>query len=219
MTPRFINLHPRTKKKLVSMRLEAAADGAHRVATRIHAVLLNHEHNTSGEIAKTLKVSLSGVSEWLKIYSDQGVDGLLEGQRSGRPSFLNDEDKTLLCDIIDSGPIAYGYVSGLWTSIRIADVIDQEFGVRYHPGHVRKLLAEFGFSVQSPKRVLARADKEKQAKWVGETYPTIKKKPARNVPASSSKMRRVFGKTQHSTELGHELANNHLSRSQDNGNP
>ena len=218
MTPRFIQLHPRTKNKLIAMKREAAADGAHRVATRIHVVLLNHEENTSGEIAKTLKLSLSGVSEWLKIYSEQGVDGLLEGQRSGRPSFLSELDKVLLCDIIDSGPIAYGYISGLWTSIRIADVIDQEFGVRYHPGHVRKLLADFGFSVQSPKRVLALADKEKQAKWVSKTYPTIKKKLVLKAPASSSRMKRASDRTQHSTELGRESANNHLSQSRDSEN-
>lgn len=204
MTPRFIQLHPRTKKRLLSMQREAATDGAHRVATRIHAVLLNHDKNTSGEIAKTLKVSLSGVSEWLKIYSGQGVDGLMEGRRCGRPSFLSEVDKILLCDIIDSGPIAYGYVSGLWTSIRIADVIENEFGIRYHAGHVRKLLADFGFSVQSPKRVLARADKEKQAKWTSETYPTIKKKLAKKMRASSLKMRPVSGKTRRFTELGLE---------------
>ncbi len=160
---------------------EAAADGAYRVANRIHAVLLNHDKSTSGEIAKTLRASRSGVSEWLKIYAEQGVDGLMEGERSGRPSQLSDIDKILLCDIIDSGPIAYGYVSGLWTSIRIADVIVHEFGVQYHPGHIRKLLQDFGFSVQSPKRVLARADKEKQAKWLSKTYPTVKKKRAPRV--------------------------------------
>jgi transposase len=212
MTPRFIQLHPRTKKRLLSMQRESAADGAHRVATRIHAVLLSHDQNTSGEIAKTLKVSLSGVSEWLKIYSEKGVDGLMEGRRSGRPSYLSDMDKILLCDIIDSGPIAYGHVSGLWTSIRIADVIENEFGIRYHAGHVRKLLADFGFSVQSPKRVLALADREKQAKWTGETYPTIKKKLARKMPVSSLKMRPASGKTQHFTEPGPELDSSHLSR-------
>ena len=194
------------------MKRESSADGAYRVATRIHAVLLNHDENTSGEIAKALNVSLSGVSEWLKIYAEQGVDGLMEGRRSGRPGFLSDVDKILLCDIIDSGPIAYGHVSGLWTSIRIADVIENEFGIQYHPGHVRKLLADFGFSVQSPKRVLALADKEKQARWTSETYPTIKKKPVKKVRASSLKMRPASDKTQHFTEPGPELASSPLSR-------
>lgn len=157
---------------------EAASDGAYRVANRIHSVLLNHDGSTSGEIAKILNSSPSGVSKWLKTYSESGVEGLMEGHRSGRPSRLSDLEKILLCDIIDSGPIAYGYVSGIWTSIRISEIIRREFNIQYHPGHVRKLLQEFGFSVQSPKRVLAKADKEKQEKWTQKTYPSIKKKPS-----------------------------------------
>jgi transposase len=59
----------------------------------------------------------------------------------------------------------------------IAWLIEQEFGVRYHPGHVRKLLAGLGFSVQRPRRVLARADPEAQQIWRRRTYPNLKKKP------------------------------------------
>lgn len=159
---------------------EAATDGADRVAKRLHAVLLNDEENTSGRISEILNVSRSKVSEWLKIYEDQGFEGLKEGERSGRPCYLTDVQKIILCDIIDSGPIAFGYSSGIWTSKRIAQAIYEEFGVEYHDGHVRKLLYDFGFSVQSPKRVLALADKEKQAKWTSKTYPQIKKKPKMN---------------------------------------
>lgn len=177
---------------------------------RIHAVLLNNDEHTSGKISEILSVSRSKVSEWLKIYDEHGFDGLKEGIRSGRPSRLNDLQKILLCDIIDSGPIAFGFSSGIWTSKRIALAILEEFGIQYHPGHVRKLLQEFGFSVQSPKRVLALADKEKQAKWTIETYPTIKKKPTRRGLVSSFKMRPVSDKIQHCTEPGQELGANHL---------
>ncbi len=122
-------------------------------------------------------MSRSKVSEWLKIYDEQGFEGLKEGKRSGRPSQLTDLQKIILCDIVDSGPIAFGYSSGILTSRRIAAAIYEEFGVEYHEGHVRKLLYDFGFSVQSLKRVLALADKEKQAKWISKTYPDIKKSP------------------------------------------
>ncbi len=176
MQPRFIELHHRTKEKLKLLMREAASDGADRVARRIHAVLLNSEENTSGKIAEILDTSRSKVSEWLKIYEELGFEGLKEGYRPGRPSRLTELQKIILCDIIDSGPIAYGYSSGIWTSKRIALAIYEEFGVHYHDGHVRKLLYDFGFSIQSPKRVLALADKEKQAKWISQIYPTIKKK-------------------------------------------
>lgn len=57
----------------------------------------------------------------------------------------------------------------------IAEVIFNEFAVKYHPGHVRKLLYNMGFSVQRPKRILAKADIGKQNKWCRYIYPNVKK--------------------------------------------
>src|ERR1700733_2003078 len=133
MTPRFIKLHPRTKKRLTMLQRKSASDGARRVSDRIRAVLLNHDQKTSGEIASVIRVSRSRVSEWLKTYDQQGVDGLMEGRRSGRPSRLSDIQKIILCDIVDSGPIAYGMISGIWTAKIISTVIAEEFNVEYHP--------------------------------------------------------------------------------------
>lgn len=175
MQQRFIELHPKTKNKLQSLALESAQDGAYRVANRIKAVLLNSDGQTSGEIANVLNVTRVIASQWLKTYEQKGFDGLLEGHRSGRPGKLTELQKIILCDIIDSGPVAYGYSTGVWTSNVIANVIEEEFDIVYHPGHVRKLLAEFGFSVQSPKRLLAAADKDKRDKWTSRSYLDLKK--------------------------------------------
>ena len=180
MTPRFINLHPRTENKLQQLARKASADGHYRVSIRIRAVLLNHQKKTSGEIATALNSARSRVSDWLKTYEQQGVDGLMEGQRAGRPSLLTDLQKIMICDILDSGPIAYGQLSGVWTAKMIAQIIDDEFKVKYHASHVWKLLQDFGFTVQSPKRLLAKADDEKRQKWIKETYPKVKKKLTEN---------------------------------------
>ncbi len=177
MQQRFIELHPKTKNKLQAMALESARDGAYRVSNRIKAVLLNNNGKSSSEIAKVLNVTREITSKWLKTYEQQGVDGLLERPRSGRPGKLSEVEKIILCDIVDSGPVAYGYSTGVWTSAVISEVIRDEFGIVYHPGHVRKLLNEFGYSVQSPKRLLAAADKEKRDKWVLSSYQQLKKRP------------------------------------------
>ena len=115
----------------------------------------------------------------MSLYQTYGVDGLLEGYRSGRPPLLTAEQRAYLGDILDSGPVAYGLDTGLWTSPMLAWVIEEEFGVAYHPGHVRKLLHNLGFSVQRPRRVLARADAEEQDRWHRRVYPNLKKKPKR----------------------------------------
>ncbi len=179
MRPRILKLQHKTVGRLSRLRKEAETEGAYRVARRIHAVLLNNSGRTSGEISDILNAPLSRVSEWLKNYEEHGYEGLLEGYRPGCPSRLSPEQKINLGDIIDSGPVAYGFPSGVWTSPMIGRVIEEEFDVSYHPGHVRKLLHQLGFSVQRPKRLLAMADPEKQDRWHRRTYPNLKKKRVR----------------------------------------
>ncbi len=178
MVPRVLNLHPSTRKRLVRLMKEAERDGAYRVAKRLRAVVLNAEGHSSGEIARILQTPRSKTSEWLRLYEVHGVDGLLEGQRSGRPAGLDDQQRQELADTLDSGPVAYGLDTGIWTSPMIAWLIEEEFGIRYHPGHVRKILYNIGFSVQRPKRILAKADPAERDRWRRYTYPNIKKKPA-----------------------------------------
>jgi len=176
MQPRFLQLRPPARLKLQQLRREADREGAYRVARRIHAVILNSQGKTSGQIASLLDAPRSKVSEWMQLYEHHGFDALLEGRRSGRPSGLSEQQRVILGDIIESGPVAYGLDSGIWTSPMIVRVVEEEFGVRYHPGHIRKLLHQLEFSVQRPRRILAKANKEDQNRWTRYTYPRIKKK-------------------------------------------
>jgi transposase len=59
----------------------------------------------------------------------------------------------------------------------LASVIQEEFGVGYHPGHVRKLLHRLGCSVQRPTTRLVQAEPKAQNKWIRYTYPNLKKTP------------------------------------------
>ena len=147
MVPRIIHLHWNSYRRLVRLRVDAERDGAYRAAKRIHAVILNSDARSSGEIAHLLKAPRSRVSEWLANYEAYGLEGVLEGFRSGRPALLSAAQLGDLTGIVDSGPVAYGFDCGVWTSPMIARVITERFGLGYHPGHVRKLLHRIGFSV------------------------------------------------------------------------
>ena len=155
--------------------LKAAKAGNLRLQRRLRSILLCADGHTSGEIAHRLGTSRQKVSLWLKTYSKSGVEGLYDKPKSGRPQELTDIQSLCLCDIIDSGPVAYSLTTGVWTSPIIRNIIYEEFGVWYHDAHVRRLLKKFGFSVQRPKHLLANADAEKKTSWVRETYPSLKK--------------------------------------------
>src|SRR3990172_1864438 len=111
MRARFLQRYWKRIKKLLRLKKEAEQDGEYRVAKRIHAVALNMERWTSIEISDVLKAPRSAVSLWLKNYENYGLEGILEGQRSGRPPELAPQQRVTLADIIESGPVAYGFLS------------------------------------------------------------------------------------------------------------
>ena len=126
----FAKGNKRTIQKLMRERKRAHADKAPRVALRIQAITLSLEKHAPTDIAQLLHVSRSCVHEWINAWNEYGMEGLLEGHRSGRHSRLTEENKEQLFDIVESGPVAYGLQTGMWTSPLIASVIEDEFNVR-----------------------------------------------------------------------------------------
>ena len=194
---RAIKIHGTAKKinQLVHLSKQAMRDGAYRVATRLHAVALNMEGKSAPEIAGILKVHRTKVCQWFHRWQEDGIKGMLEGHRTGRPERLSPEQSQTLTDILDSGPVAYGFHAGVWTCPMVCRVIEDEFSVCYHPAHVSRILHELDFSVQRPKKILARADKALQSRWIRYKYPDIKKKPKAKKRPSSSRTKPASGKT------------------------
>jgi transposase len=179
MRPVFARGNFKTVELLLQLRKEACRDQEPRVAQRFHAIALSVEGHTVSQIARFLKVHRSSVPLWIQHWNTERELGLLEGHRAGRPTSLSARQQEELQDILDSGPVAYGLETGIWTSPVISTVITQEFGVDYHPGHVRKLLKRLGYSVQRPTTRLVQADPAEKSRWVRYTYPRLKKKPGR----------------------------------------
>jgi transposase len=139
------------------------------------------------EVARRLKVSRQSVSRWFAAWQEHGVSGLAGAGRAGRRSRLSDEQRTLLDAELRRGPTEHGYATELWTLVRVAEVIEKTTGVRYHPGHVWRLLGELGWTRQRPARRAVERDEEKIARWVKEDWPRIKKARNAAAPGSSSK--------------------------------
>jgi transposase len=143
---------------------------------RGRAVLGYIEQRRVVEQAAELDVTRGSVNRWLQWYEALGVDGLLTGTAPGPAPKLSAAQRASLTAIVEAGPLAAGYQSGVWTGPMIGDVIEQRFAVRYHNHHVPRLLHQLGFSVQRPRKRLARADVEAQAYWLRVRLPAIKKK-------------------------------------------
>ena len=129
------------------------------------------------DLAKQLDMGRSTINTWLRAYETEGVDGLLTGKPPGATPRLTSDQHDRLKETLKAGPQAAGFTSGVWTGPMVREYISQYFGVGYHNHHVPRLLHKLGFSVQRPRKRLARADPAAQATWRDERMPAIKKKP------------------------------------------
>jgi transposase len=83
------------------------------------------------------------------------------------------------------GPGALGYDTELWTTDRVTALIEEETGVRYHPGHVWKILRKMGWSCQRPTGRARERDEKVIAHWEKVRWPEVKKTPSAKAEPSS----------------------------------
>lgn len=165
------------RKRLRTMCDQAKSKGDFGEWRRCKAVLDFIEGKTVAVIAKDLDTGRSSVYVWLDRYEAEGTEGLKTFVPPGAAPRLDAEQEAELVAIIEAGPVAAGYHTGVWTGPMIGDLIEKHFGVRYHNHHIPRLLHRLGFSVQRPRKKLAKADAEAQEYWLRKKLPAIKKKP------------------------------------------
>ena len=153
---------------------------------RFEAIRLVEQGLNQSETARRLNVARQTVSQWLRQYREQGAAGLAKAGRAGRKPLLSRQQLTQLETMLLEGPEAHGFPTPLWSCPRVARLIRDRFGVRYHEGHVWKLLRALNWSPQRPVGKARERNEEAIQKWKKKTWPAIKKKPKNRAVRSSS---------------------------------
>jgi transposase len=147
--------------------------------------LLTQGYNQS-EVARRVKVCSQTVSRWASAVSEEGERALEAVGRAGRKPLLDEKQRQKLVARLLEGPEKLGYETPLWTCNRVGRLIEEEFGVQYHAGHVWKLLRQLNWSPQRPTGRALERDEEAIGHWKRKTWPEIKKKPEKKGARSSS---------------------------------
>ena len=150
------------------------------------AVSLFGEDLNNSEIGRRLKVSNQTVGRWRKEFQQGGQEALRKAGRAGRKPLLGARQLEQLTRKLLAGPEKLGYDTPLWTAQRVALLIEQEYGVRYHSGHVWRILRLLGWSPQRPVGRALERDEQAIAEWKRKRWPAIKKKPEKKGARSSS---------------------------------
>lgn len=153
---------------------------------RLRAVALLEEGHSQAEVARRVGCHPSSVTRWRAAMERAGPEALRPKPACGRPPKLTAQDKARLVQYLLEGPMEHGYHTDIWTTKRMAELIERKFSVSYHRDHVGRLLHWLGWSHQKPKRRALQRDEEAIQQWKRQGWPRIKKGRRGWVPTSSS---------------------------------
>ncbi len=121
-----------------------------RVALRAHMVLLSGRGYSVLEIARVHDCGMDVVRTWLHRYEEQGVEGLEDEPRSGRPP-----KDPLASNIVDAqasqSPRNSGHVQSCWTVALLAAFLATRFGLVLSRASVRRYLKLSGWRWRRPR--------------------------------------------------------------------
>ena len=132
---------------------------------RRRALALVKQGLSQNAAARPLGCAPSSVMRWMRAHHRHGDAGLEVLQAPGRPRRLTARQEARLLRELLRGALAHGYGTDLWTTKRIAEVIERQFGVRYHRAHVSRLLARNDWTPQKPERRARERDEVASVRW------------------------------------------------------
>jgi transposase len=79
----------------------------------------------------------------------------------------------MIPELLWHGAEAYGFRGSVWTSARVAQVIEEEFGIAHDKSHVSRLLKQLHWTPQMPIRRASQRDELAIQQWRKQTWPLL----------------------------------------------
>ena len=128
------------------------------------------------EVAEFLNVDVRSVRRWVAAFRQHGNAGLAAQPVSGRPPKLTRTQDKIVCRWLSDSPTEHGFETQLWTGRGLAGLIEQEWGIQFHPRYLAAWLRTRGYSPQKPQRVPRQRDWQTIKDWLASDWPRIKKR-------------------------------------------
>lgn len=133
-----------------------------RFVRRMDMLLLLCSGQSISFVSKTYGISSVTLQRWVHRFNEEGIDGLRDRPKKGRPKRLTDEQKETLKKELTSSPISMGYRQGHWDGKLLSFHLKEKYDVSFKVRRCQMLFHELGFSLQRPRKVPVGGDPEQR---------------------------------------------------------
>ena len=151
----------RTDLSAAELRRLARREPDRAAAARMGAIANALEDMTRAEAARLAGMERQALRDAVVRYNAEGLTGLHDRPRPGREPRLSEEQRRALRQLVLDGPDVEATGLSAWTLAELCREVEARWGVRYHEGHMSKLVRSLGLSRQKarpshPKAVVSR---------------------------------------------------------------
>jgi transposase len=129
---------------------------------RLHGVLLVAQGMSAPKVAQFLGDGTRTVEYWVERFNAEGLSGLVEGERPGRPTRLSEAQFEHIGVILRESPRAHGMMGNLWDGKTLAEWLRRNWAVELSVRQCQRLFRQLGFRQRKPRPLIAHADPLRQ---------------------------------------------------------
>lgn len=148
---------------IMALQDEIRRSDASRYDHRLHGVLLVAQGMTCPEAARVLGDSPRTLVNWVERFESQGLGGLSDQERPGRPGRLSEQQLVQVETALRSSPAQFGLSTQLWDGPTLSAYLRKELGVSLKVRQCQRLFRRLGFRLRKPRPQVAQADPQLQA--------------------------------------------------------
>jgi len=151
--PRFIRKLTKKERQEVEEMFRRGPNA--RVRKRAQAIRLSAMGYPVPQIVEILGCNHQSVHNWLDAFEEQGIGGLFDQPRAGRPVTATADYRAQLVEAIKTSPKKIGYPFTVWTITRLRAHLARAMGILLSESRVRQIMKEEGLVFKRPKHTLA----------------------------------------------------------------
>jgi transposase len=172
-------------KELADIEKAIRQDKRAEAGQRATVIRLLHLGYKPEAVAEQQMVSVPTIYNWHRLWREEGIAGLANKPKTGRPSKATDEYCRTLEEILEKEPSEFGYRFAIWTSDRLRAHLEKETGILLSESRFRALLKKKGYRYRRPKHDLSHLQDEKAKKKAEKLLEAMKKRASETISSSS----------------------------------
>jgi transposase len=157
-----------------------------RLVKRATGIRMLHFGHSSYEVGRALSVSAPTVYSWFHRWKADGLKGLENRPKSGRPAIADAAYLRVVEETLEQDPGELGYDFTLWTIQRLNQHVRQRTGKQISDERLRLILLAHGWVYRRPKEDLGAMQDKEARQWAEEFLEALKKAPSESRLSSYS---------------------------------